>query len=119
MIRKRNKPHFIVPNFGAPNRKRIKDRWRRQRGIDNKKRVKKKESGPTPSIGYKNGAEVRYHRPDGSTESLVHNEMELMTLIGMKNVSARLAHDISRRKRFALQKVADQHGIRIVNRVQI
>ncbi len=115
---KRKHPRFNVPNFGAPNRKRVRARWRRQRGIDNKKRVGKRESGASPSIGYKNPASVRYARPDGTFEVLVSNMPELVALIGAKSQRAvRLSHSLSVRKRLALQELAESSGIRIVNRV--
>lgn len=118
MIQKKKHPKFYVPNFGAPNRKRIKERWRYQRGIDSKKRVKKKELGASPGIGYKNSGAVRFARPDGTFEVLVHNQKELMALIeGKDSRSVRLAHDLSARKRAMLQGIADKNKMRIVNRV--
>ena len=39
--------------------------------------------GPTPSIGYKNHATVRYARPDGTFEMVVHNEKELISASSM------------------------------------
>ncbi len=118
MIKRKRHPKFYVPNFGAPNRSRVKERWRSQRGIDNKKRVKKKELGFSPNIGYKNGAKVRYARADGTFEALVHNQGELMTLIQSKEGKAvRFAHDLSARKRAMLQQMADKNGLKVVNRV--
>ncbi len=117
MIAKKKHPKFYVPNFGAPNRKRVKERWRSQRGIDSKKRVKKKELGATPSIGYKNSEKVRYARPDGSFEVLVHNQNELMAVIQSKGSNVvRFAHDLSSRKRAMLRGIADKNNVRIVNK---
>jgi len=115
MIAKRKNPNFTVPNFGAPNRKGVKERWRKQRGVDNKKRVKKQNRGPVPKIGYKNSDMVRYSRPDGSFELLVHNKAELLSVLGMPGYSARFAHDISSRKRTELRKVAQENKITILN----
>ena len=36
---KRKHPRFNVPNYGAKKRKRVMARWRKQRGVDNKKRI--------------------------------------------------------------------------------
>lgn len=117
-IQKKRHPKFYVPNFGAPNRSRVKERWRAQRGIDSKKRVKKKESGASPSIGYKNSASIRYARPDGTFEALVHNQGELMALIQGKDKRAvRFSHDLSSRKKVMLQEMAEKNGITVVNRV--
>lgn len=117
-IKKRKNPNFRVPNFGAPNRKGVKERWRAQRGVDNKKRVHKKTMGPSPGIGYKNSAAVRYHRPDGDMEALIRNEKELLLLAGKEGYCARFAHELSIRKRLALQKIAADKNIRVVNAVR-
>lgn len=116
-IKKRDKPHFHVPNFGAPNRSRVKDKWKRQRGIDNKMRTKKAKMGPTPSIGYKNHDTVRYARPDGTFEFIVHNEKELISVSAMPGYSAKFAHDLSERKKAMLQRIADEKKITVLNRV--
>lgn len=120
IMQKKRHPKFNVPNFGAPNRKRVKERWRAQKGIDSKKRVKKAESGASPSIGYKNAPEVRFARPDGRFEVLIHNEGELRQFMGSKSSSViRFAHDLSVRKRLQLQKIAETNKLEIANRVSI
>ncbi len=118
-MQKKRHPKFYVPNFGAPNRKRVKERWRAQRGIDSKKRVKKRELGATPSIGYKNAPQMRFARPDGRFEVLVHNESELRQFMGSKsNAVVRFSHDLSRRKRLQLQRLAGS-SVDIANRMKI
>ncbi len=112
---KRSKPKFRVPNYGAPNRKRVKARWRKQRGIDNKRRVKKQNRGPLPKIGYKNSNVVRHSRPDGSFEFLVHNRAELLSVQGMPGYVARFSHDLSVRKRAELFKLAQENSITVLN----
>ena len=112
---KRSNPKFRVPNYGAPNRKGVKARWRHQRGIDNKRRVKKLNRGPLPKIGYKNSDVVRYSRPDGSFELLVHNKAELLSVLAMPGYVARFAHDLSTRKRVDLKRLADENKIAVLN----
>ncbi len=112
---KRRKTKFTVPNFGAPNRKGVKARWRHQRGIDSKKRVKKLNRGAVPKIGFKNSDAVRYARPDGSFELLVHNRDELLSILTMPGYSAMFAHDLSARKRSELKKLADERKIEVLN----
>lgn len=116
-VSKRRRMKFRVPNFGAPNRKRVGKRWRKQRGIDNKRRVKKQNRGPVPKIGYKNSDAVRGSRPDGSFEFVVHNKAELLSVLGMPGYSAKFAHELSSRKRIELQKTADEQGIKVLNRM--
>ena len=117
LMNKRHVPRFAVPNLGAKGRSRVKDRWRVQRGTDSKLRIKRKGYGFTPGIGYKNADAVRFSRPDGSFEVLVHNSMELLALSGRKGYVARLAHGLSVRKRLEMQASADANGIKVVNRV--
>lgn len=116
MLKKKRHPRFNILNQGAKNRKRVKDSWRKQRGIDSKKRLAKKAYGAVPKIGYKNSEEVRFARVTGALESLVHNEAELLAL-GKSGRCAVLAHGLSRRKKASLQGVADARGIRVLNRV--
>jgi large subunit ribosomal protein L32e len=116
MVTKKKHAVFRVPNYGAKNRKGVKKRWRKPRGIDSKIRVEKKGHGAVPKVGYKNHASVRFARKDGTFEQLVHNERELLALAGDKTKVAVLAHGISRRTWESLQKAAASKGIRIVNR---
>ncbi|MDE1851089.1 MAG: hypothetical protein KGH69_00155 [Candidatus Micrarchaeota archaeon] len=118
MAIKKKHPTFAVPNFGAKGRSRVKDRWRKQRGTDNKLRVKAYGHGNTPNIGYKNSDSIRNARKDGTMEMLVHNMNELMMLKGKSDYSAVFFHGLSSRKRKELQKAADQHSIRITNRLR-
>ncbi len=66
-----------MPNFGAKSRKRVLARWRKQRGIDNKKRIKKDFMGAEPTIGYRNPESLRGVRVNGKRIMLVHNVEEL------------------------------------------
>ncbi len=110
--KKKHHPRFMIPNLGAKNRSRLRDRWRTQRGIDNKKRIKRNGYGAMPSIGYKNSPEVRGLRADGFREVLVHNEKEMEAVSGSV---ARIAHGVSRKKREAMLRSAKAHGVRVVN----
>ncbi len=114
-VKKRKVPRFRRPNLGAKGRSRVKDTWRTQRGNDNKMRAKKKNVGVMPMIGYKNNDSVRFTRKDGTLEFVIHNETELIGIAGKAGITAKFAHDLSRRKRAALQTVADSKGIRIAN----
>ncbi len=115
-MKKKSHPTFNVPNFGAKHRSKVQSRWRKQRGIDNKKREQLKGYGAKPRIGYKNSAAVRYARPDGRKEVLVHNQSEMQLVAHMANYVARFASGVSRKKRIELQKIADKENIKIVNR---
>ncbi|MGI0141220.1 MAG: eL32 family ribosomal protein [Candidatus Micrarchaeales archaeon] len=119
-MQKKKHPKFVVPGYGTRNRSRVPHRWRKQRGTDNKKRVALSGYGATPHIGYKNSDTIRFLRSDGSKQVLVHNEKELMdaTKGDVTKVVVVIAHDISRRKRIAMQSIADKHKLRIANKVK-
>lgn len=112
---KKKHPKFKVPNYGAKHRKGVPARWRKQRGVDNKLRIDKQGYGSTPKIGYKNPAEIRFARKDGTFEVLVHNEAELLAMQKDERHVAVLAHGLSTRKKSLLQKLAGSKGIRVIN----
>ncbi|MGC8547755.1 MAG: eL32 family ribosomal protein [Candidatus Micrarchaeia archaeon] len=112
-IVKKKKPKFAVPNLGAKHRKHVKDRWRAQRGDDNKQRIGKKYHGNSPKIGYKNSAVARFRNSKGLLEVLVHNEKELLEQANRQDVAVRLYHALSRRKKEALEQIAKEHNIKL------
>ncbi len=115
---KKSHPTFAVPNLGAPNRKGVKDRWRKQRGIDNKKRVKRSGYGAVPNIGYKNSDSIRHLRQDGTRSLLVRNEQELIDASKLKGITVVMAHSLSQRKRAALEGLAKKFGLNVANKVR-
>lgn len=119
-IKKRQHPRFNVPNAGARNRSRVPERWRKQRGIDSKKRVKKAFAGAEPTIGYGNPQELRGVRANGRRAMLVHNANELKSMIsnqGVEEFEVTLASALSRRKKMELTKLANDNKIRVTNGV--
>ncbi len=112
---KKNHPTFNVPNFGAKSRKRVPERWRKQRGIDNKKRIKKSFMGAEPNIGYGNPQELRGVRASGRRLLVVHNVNDLLLVKGAQNYEVAIAHDVSMRKRNEIIKAAESSSIRIIN----
>jgi len=112
----KKKVKFVVPNLGAKNRKGVKDRWRHQRGIDNHKRIMRSGYGEIPKIGYKNHETKRHLGPDDTQRILVHDVRELHEAMQVPDASVILSHSLSSRKKLALQKIAEDKGIRVVNR---
>ena len=110
-IKKRKHPQFLRPNYGRSSRSRIKIAWRRPRGIDNKKRLKIKYMGESPSIGYRQPKAIRYHHPKGLPEVLVQTPADLK---GLKNVVIRIAGSVGRLKRAAIEKLAASMGLHVV-----
>ncbi len=115
MTAKKSHPKFQVRNYGPI--KRVKNRWRKPRGIDSKARVKKNFAGAEPTIGYGNPEELRGIRASGKRAVLVSNMNELNAIIGNKsdNIEITLASALSRKKRIAMVKVAQQNKINVTN----
>jgi len=110
-IKKRKHPQFLRPNYGRSSRSRIKIAWRRPRGIDNKKRLKIKYMGESPSIGYRQPKAIRYNHPKGLPEVLVQTPADLT---GLKNVVIRIAGSVGRLKRAAIEKLAASMKLHVV-----
>ena len=108
---KRKHPKFLRPNYGRSSRSRIKLAWRRPRGIDNKKRLKIKYMGASPSIGYRQPRAIRYHHPRGLPEVLVQTPSDLT---GLKGVVIRIAGSVGRLKRAAIEQLAAKMGLHVV-----
>lgn len=117
---KKKHPKFNVPNFGAVKRSRVPERWRKQRGIDNKKREKKAFMGAEPTIGYRNPEELRFVKPNGKQSILVHSLKEFKETLGNPDIDTEkfdvtIAHDVSKRLRAEILKVAQDSKITITN----
>ncbi len=118
-LRKKH-PKFNVPNFGAKSRKRVPKRWRKQRGIDSKKRIKRIFMGAEPTIGWKNPDSIIGRRKDGDRSRIVHNLPEAEALVNGKmlgdNDSLTIAGVVGKKKRLEIVAFAEKHGVRVRNR---
>jgi len=117
-MKKKIHPNFNIPNFGAKNRSRVKDRWRKQRGDDNKKRMKKAFAGAEPTIGYGNPEQLRGIRASGRRTVVVQNIEQLKEVIenpDMTDYDVTLASTLSRKKRMEMVKLAEQNKLRVTN----
>ncbi|MGD0511049.1 MAG: eL32 family ribosomal protein [Candidatus Micrarchaeaceae archaeon] len=117
-MRKKTHPTFSIPNYGAKKRKRVLPRWRKQRGIDNKKRIKRNFMGAEPTIGYGNPESLKGVRVNGNRVVLVHNADELNRLVEGKALAGcdvTIARSVSVRKRIAITEIANKSKIRVTN----
>ena len=93
---------------------RIKESWRRPRGIESKMRLKKKGWPPSPSVGYRGPKAVRGLHPSGYEEVLVYNVGDLAT-IDPETQAIRIAGTVGARKRTIILAEAEKRGIKVLN----
>ena len=118
---KKTHSKFNVPNYGAKKRKRVKSRWRKPRGQDSKKRIKRDFMGAEPTIGYKNPSAVAGIRADGKRLMLVHNQAELASMLHDPEIGSYdivIAHSVGLKKRKEITQLAMSNGIKVANGVR-
>jgi large subunit ribosomal protein L32e len=113
---KRNKPKFVRQE--SWRFKRLKENWRRPRGLDNKMRRKIKGWPPTVNTGYRGPKVARGLHPSGYREVLVFNFKELKG-IDPKTQAIRIAHAVGNRKRAKILVEARKKKITILNLKEI
>merc|ERR1712168_1064186 len=95
---------------------KLKQNWRRPKGIDNRVRRKSRGMSLMPSIGYGSSKKTKHMMPSGFRKVLVHNMKELEVLMMQnKKYCAEIAHGVSSKNRKALVERAQQLAIRVTN----
>ena len=97
---------------------RVKESWRKPRGMDSKMRLQKKGWPPIVKVGYRGPAKARGLHPSGYQEVLVHNVEELERLDPTRQ-AARIAHTVGLRKRIQIMERARELGIYVVNPLRL
>lgn len=94
--------------------KRVKDSWRKARGIDSKTRKKKKSGVKSPTVGYRSPKKVRGLHPSGYIEARVTTIQELNNL--NKNQHAiKISGKLGAKKRLTLIDFCQKRGFKILN----
>lgn len=109
---KSKKPDFVRHESWRYDR--LKENWRRPKGIDNKMRLKVKGWPPTVNVGYRGPKAARNLHPSGYEEVLIHNVEEL-TKINPEKQAVRIAHTVGKRKRLQILSEARKNGIVVLN----
>jgi large subunit ribosomal protein L32e len=94
---------------------RLGDSWRKPRGLHSKMRRKYKYRPNLVSTGYRGPKAVRGLHPSGFQEVMVFRVEDLED-VDPKKQAARIGHSVGTRKREEIEKVADEKGIRVLNR---
>lgn len=99
-------------NYGF--RKQVKKSWRKPRGVDNKKRIRKAFAGALPKIGYGNSHVVKYTHPTGKMEVLVRNLSDIESA-KCKMVCIRIASNVGAKKRAVILNMAKEFKLKVLN----
>ncbi|CAH8672319.1 unnamed protein product [Schistosoma rodhaini] len=96
--------------------KRLGDKWRKPRGIDNRVRRRFKGQVRMPKIGYGTAKRTRHIHPDGFKHVVIRNVKELEVLLMQHRTHAAvIAHTVARKNRVKIVERAKQLSIRVVN----
>jgi large subunit ribosomal protein L32e len=94
--------------------KRVKDPWRKARGIDSQTRIKSKSGVKSPSVGYRGPKKVRGMHPSGYEEVRVVNIEDLKNL-NNKIHALKISSRLGAKKRLNLIEYAQTRGYKVLN----
>jgi large subunit ribosomal protein L32e len=109
---KKKKPDFVRQESWRYNR--LKENWRRPKGLDNKMRRKIKGWPSTVNIGYRGPKAARGLHPSGYEEVLIHNVEELKN-VDPKTQAVRIAHTVGGRTKAQILAEARKKKIIVLN----
>jgi large subunit ribosomal protein L32e len=94
--------------------KRLKEKWRKPRGLDNKMRLKVKGWPRSANVGYGGPKIAQGLHPSGYREMLVHTPDEVVK-VNPETHAIRIAHTVGTRKRIQIASLAREREIHILN----
>ncbi|MFX1364401.1 MAG: 50S ribosomal protein L32e [Promethearchaeota archaeon] len=94
--------------------KRVKDSWRKARGIDSRTRKKKKSGVKSPSVGYRSPKKVRGLHPSGYFEVPVTRIQDFKNLNKNRH-AVKISSKLGSKKRIALIDYCQKRGFKILN----
>ncbi|MCI4438865.1 50S ribosomal protein L32e [archaeon] len=95
---------------------RLKESWRRPKGIDNKVRLEVKGWPARVKIGYRSPKDIRGLHPSGLKPVLVQNKDQLSELEKIKEkVIVVISSKVGRKKKREITEMAKQLGLKVSN----
>jgi len=116
-LRKHQRSKHKKPKFKRQESwryKRVKENWRKPRGIDSKMRKKVKGWPQSPKVGYRSPKEIRALHPSGYVEVRVQS-VDDVDRTDPKTQAIRIAHTVGAKKRVEISARAEERGIRVLN----
>ena len=93
---------------------RVKDSWRKARGIDSRTRIKSKSGVKSPSTGYRGPKKVRGLHPSGYEEVRVQTINDLKDLNNKKH-AIKISSKLGVKKRINVVDYAKSRGFKVLN----
>ena len=93
---------------------RVKDPWRKARGIDSRTRIKSKSGVKSPGKGYRGPKKVRGIHPSGYEEVRVETIKDVENLNNRKH-ALKISSNLGARKRMTLIDYSKRKGFKILN----
>jgi large subunit ribosomal protein L32e len=94
--------------------KRVKDTWRKARGIDSQTRKKKKSGVKSPTVGFRSPKRIRGLHPSGYEEVRIFNINDLKRLNNKKH-AIKISGKLGAKKRISLVDYAQRNGFKVLN----
>ena len=95
---------------------RVKDSWRKARGIDSQTRKKTKTGVKSPSVGYRSPKKIRGLHPSGYEEVRINNKNDIERLnLSPKKHALKISGRLGARKRLELIDYAQKRNFHILN----
>jgi large subunit ribosomal protein L32e len=109
---KEKKPRFVRSE--SWRYVRIKENWRRPRGLDHKMRIKYDGWPPAVNVGYRMPKDLSGLHPSGYREVLAYNAEQLKG-VDPKTQAIRIGHTVGKRKRAKILAEAKKKKIVVLN----
>jgi len=111
--KRRNKPKFLREDYGKSHRHRIKEQWRKPKGISSTVKIKKRGKRHPAEIGYKSPKVISGLHPSGVKVSFVSNVNSAKQL--KKGTAVMISSGVGKRKKIEIIKACEDAGLILLN----